>query len=499
MRSRTAALAISLTLLSASSWAQPKPKTKGVEDRLTELSTRVDEAMRSAADSAAALKALQEVQRQITELRQELDKQKDMQRGYQETRRALEHMETRLGNAELQVATLRLEMAGRGQLAGYRDGFYLQTPNRRFELRINGLLQAGYEGMIFGSGNYPSDGQLGVDASTFLLRRAAVAFSGHIYMPELAYYLELQYGKGEPGPLLEGWGEIRLWKWLNLRGGKQKVPLGRQLLTHSSQLMFADRSGPTLEFAPGWDLGAVLHGEIPMPGHVYYQVGIFNGAGSNAVINDNIDLLYVARLTAEPLGPVHLAEGNREKEPFRFALGVSFAYNLAPTDLSLRKGITDATEAARLSDQDRDGHIDNVSVYTVGAELAARFACFFLQSELFYRREDAGNLGGDEKLFGSSWGTYAQLGYTVPVFRALEAALRYSYWEPNFYGQSRLVYRPGKVSELGAVINVYLWKRLLKAQLEYDHQWQRNLHAATAAFAGGANVHLVRLQLQAAF
>jgi hypothetical protein len=124
-----------------------------------------------------------------------------------------------------------------------------------------------------------------------------------------------------------------------------------------------------------------------------------------------------------------------------------------------------------------------------------------MQSELFYRRENAGSLGGDELLFGSSWGVYVQAGYFFSMLSNLELAARYSYWEPGFYGQSRTVFRPGRVHEVTGVVNLPMWRRLIKWQLEYGHQWQRQVRIAgdPAPLVGGANVHMVRLQVQAAF
>ena len=500
MRMRKLALAISVTLLWAgAAGAQPRPGARSIDERLGELSARVDEAMRAAADSTAALKALQDLQRQLTELRQQAERQKDVVRGYEETRRALEQTESRLGSTELQLAALKLEIEGHGRVAGYRDGFYLQTPTQRFLLRFNGLIQGGYEGRIFAENRYPSDGALGKNESSFLLRHAAMAFSGHVFLRDLTYGLELDFGSEDPGPLLEGWADLALHRSLRLRAGKQKIPVGRQLLLPSSRLEFAGRSGPVRAFAPGWDLGAMLHGELPIKGGLAYQLGIFNGAAPGALQNDNLDLLYAVRLTAEPLGRLVEGEGDVEKSPFRFALGGSFAFNLAPTDVALRKGVTDPTTVARLTDKDADGNVDNVAVYTVGAELSLRYAGASLQSELFYRREDPGRIAGDEALFGSHWGVYGQLGYFLPFLPGMEVAARFSYWEPPFYGESRSAYRPGKVTELGAVVNLLMWRRLLKWQLEYDHQWQRDLNTTAATFLGGANVSLVRLQVQAAF
>jgi hypothetical protein len=479
--------------------AAQTPRPQPADEKLKELSTKIDEAMRSAADYATALKLVQDLQRQVTDLRQENERQRDMLRGYQETRRKVDEYESRLGNMELQLSVIGLHMAGRGDVAGFDDtGFFVGSPNRRFLLRLGALLQAGYLGKIYGDSRVYSDGNLGENESTFLLRRAGLSLSGHLLIREFTYRLELDFGSVDPGPLLEAYAEVLAHRSLKLRVGKQKVPQGRQFLVPSAGLEFIDRTGATRSFAPGWDLGVMLYGDLPLVTGLSYQMGIFNGAGQTAQVNDNIDFLYAARLLYEPLGRLVEEEGDPELSKLKVSFGASFTFNLAPTDIVQRKGVTDPTAAATLTDRDGDGKIDNVGIYTVGLELAARMSGIAWQNEFFYRREDPGKIGGDETLWGSYWGIYTQLGW-FPMHSNLQVATRYGYWQPNDYGASRNVLLAREVHEAALVLNLLGWKRRLKWQAEYDHQWRRDVWSTGRALPSDVNVHLVQFQFQAAF
>jgi len=487
---------VALLVAAAPALAQPKPK---LEDRVNELSQRVDEAMKSAAESASAMKSLQVLQREVTDVKAELERQRGAQLGLKETRGEIEGLQRRVENLELQVRAIGLPSAQHVDIAGFDEGFFLRSPDRRFLLRAGTLLQAAYVGTIYGAGGIYADGVLGKNTSTFQLRRAALDLDGHIFAPRFAYHVELDFGSVDPGPLVEAYGEVLAHRLANLRAGKMKVPMGRQFLIHSRYQSFVERSGATEAFVPGWDLGVELYGSVELVGLLSYQVGIFNGDGPRVGENQNLDFLYAARVVYEPFGHIPEAEGALEPSRFLLAIGASFAYNLVPTDILQRRSVTDPQAAKALLDRDGDGRVDNVATYNLGLELDARYRRMAWQSEFFYRHEDPGNIGSDRNLWGSYWGVYSQFGI-YPTRWPLEVAARYGYWEPADYGVSRADrYRPTRVHELAAVATLLAWKQLLKWQLEYDHQWQQDLAWLGHPVVSKADVNLVWLQAQLAF
>jgi hypothetical protein len=298
--------------------------------------------------------------------------------------------------------------------------------------------------------------------------------------------------------VLEGWGELHLHKVIRVRAGRQKIPFTRQFIIHAAYQQFAERSGATQAFAHGWDLGAVVLGNIPIAGVISYQLGIFNGAGSeysrSRAEDENTDFLYVARLLYQPLGPVSYAEGDTQVGKLQIAVGGAYSYNLAHTDIAQRKGVTDPTKAATLRDADADGNIDNIEIQQLSGELVARLGGLAWQSELFWRQENPGAVDVERKY----WGLYTQASF-YHFSSALQLAARYAYWEPNYYGEDRSNVRPGQIHEVAAALNGLIWKQRIKWQLEYSHRWLFDLKAGDKALDGDVKINTVQIQAQLAF
>jgi hypothetical protein len=480
-----------LLLVPALVLAQGKPK---LTDQVKELSTKVDEALKAAAEGSAASKALQDLATKVTALQQQVAGLEQKSASFEAMRAKLEQYESRMGNLELDLAALKMQAGEKAAGAGFNDGFFIQSSDRKFLLRFGGLAQVGYTGQIFSDERLSTGESVGHDESTFLLKRARVSTSGHLLSWRLSYRLELDFGSVDPGPLLEGWGELHIHKIVRLRAGRQKIPFARQFIIHSAYQQFTERSGATQAFAGGWDLGAVLLGNIPIAGVISYQLGVFNGAGSEVLEDENTDFLYGARLLYQPLGPVSYAEGDTQVGKLQIAVGGAFTYNLRHTDIAERKGVTDAAKAAALRDADADGKIDNVGIQQLGAELVARLGGLAWQSELFYREEDPGAVDV-ERTF---WGAYTQASF-FHFSSSLELAARYGYWEPNYYGEDRTNVRPERIHELAVAVNGLIWRQRIKWQVQYSHRWLLDLKAGDKDLDGEVKVNTIQIQAQLAF
>lgn len=491
MRITVLALFSAALLLAAPAAAQPKKLT----ERVKELSQKVDEALKQSADGAATLKSLQDLQTKVTALSQTAAGYEKMSQGFKAMRAKAQDYENRLGNMELALAAIKMQMATQVASAGFKDGFFIQSPNKKFLLRIGGLFQGGYLGMI-----YSDDGEDKPEfenVSSFVFRRARLATSGHLLNWRLAYRVEFDFASVDPGPLLEGWGELVMHRLLKVRLGKQKIPMGRQMLIHSAYQQFVERSGVTGAFAHGWDLGVMVRGDLSLLGVLSYQMGIFNGAGGERDQDDNTDFLYGVRLVYQPLGPIPYSEGDAEISKLKIAVGGAFSYNLARTDILARSCTNtkcDLTPNSTMTDADDDGHDDNVGVYTANAELTFRMGGIAWQNELFYRREDPGAVDQARDF----WGIYSQASF-YHFDSTLELAARYGFWQPNDYGQRRDIPRPNEIHEVAVVLNALTWGRNVKWQAEYAHQWQRDLAYGETPIGKHLRVHVVRLQMQFAF
>lgn len=483
---------VALNVAVAPGLAQTRSK---LSDRVKELATQTEEALKGAADGTAALKGLQDLQTKVTGLEQEISRLDGVSRGYEEARTRLAQLQSRIDDLELALGAIKIQLAGRVPTSGYNDGFFVQSEDRKFLLRVGGLVQAGFFGSQFSEERLGSGAVLSENRSSFDLRRARLGLAGHLFSWRLSYRVELDFGPLDPGPLLEAWGDIHGHRAFKLRVGRQKVPLGRQFLVHSAYQQFADRSGAVMSFAPGWDLGALVRGDLPVLGLLSYQVGIFNGAGSTVLSDENEDFLYVARVVFQPLGPIPYTDGKLVDNSIKVALGGAFSYNLARTDNALRKGITDSVEAVPYNDVDSDGRVDNVGIYTAAAELTVKKGPLSLQSELFYRREDPGAVEPEDRKY---WGVYGQASLSL-LDDSVELAARYGYWEPNYFGMERETIRPQSIHEAAAVLNILRWERKIKLQLEYAHQWQRDLANREQELDLNITANMVRWQMQFAF
>ena len=161
-------------------------------------------------------------------------------------------------------------------VAGWNEGFFIQTPNGDNRLQIGFILQA--------DGRFALDDPLPT-INTFLIRKARPVFTGRVarffdfkIMPELA---------GASVQLLDGYLDIRFSPKLRLRGGKDKTPVGYEMLISDTSLIFPERSVVSL-LVPNRDVGFQAQGELA-GGKLLYSAGIFNGNpvdGANSLGDD---------------------------------------------------------------------------------------------------------------------------------------------------------------------------------------------------------------------
>ncbi|HMI85227.1 MAG TPA: porin [Polyangiaceae bacterium] len=182
------------------------------------------------------------------------------------------------------------------------DGVGVVSADGKFQFRLRPIVQA--DARFF----------LEEGTSTFLMRRVRPAMEGTAFeffdwrlMPELA---------GTPN-IQDAYVNIRLFKEIQLRGGKFKPPVGLERLMGDPDLPFLERGLPT-NLVPDRDVGVQLHGDI-LGGTLVYAGGVFNGVGDGVNgDNDNSDKKdVVGRIMLRPFQPTFL-------EPLR-KLGLGIA------------------------------------------------------------------------------------------------------------------------------------------------------------------------------
>ena len=143
--------------------------------------------------------------------------------------------------------------------------------------------------------------------NTFVLRKARPTFSGRV-----AKYFDFKITAELAGSatILDAYFDIRFSPKLRLRSGKDKTPVGYELLISDAALVFPERSLVSL-LVPNRDVGFQAQGDLA-GGKLVYAGGIFNGNpvdGSSSTtdvdVNSGKDLagrvvFYPFRSTSEP-------------------------------------------------------------------------------------------------------------------------------------------------------------------------------------------------------
>jgi len=156
--------------------------------------------------------------------------------------------------------------------AGWNDGFVIQAADGDNRLQLGAVVQA--------DGRFSLDDPLPI-TNTFVLRKARPTFSGRVaryfdfkLMPELA---------GGASVLLDAYFDIRFSPKLRVRSGKDKTPVGYELLIGDASLIFPERSIVS-SLVPNRDVGFQALGELA-GGKVSYSAGVFNGQPTDGSSN----------------------------------------------------------------------------------------------------------------------------------------------------------------------------------------------------------------------
>ena len=341
------------------------------------------------------------------------------------------------GGAQPEVKT-GTPVAGKEEVktVGYSKGFFIQTQDGKYRLNINGYSQF----------QLSYDRVKGENTFGFQVRNIRLTFSGNLATKKLTYKLQMDLAKFKDELLLDAWTQYRFNNNVEIRVGQQDIPWQRQSIISSSNLEFADRSIATTEFLNtqaqdtdkdgkpdklvknGRDIGVVVQG-TPFKKKLEYNVGFFNGSGTNST-NFNNSLLYTGRAVWNIRGEAGYEEGdfaNTQKVAAYF--GASGNYNTR--DLS------------------------NDKVTQVGSEAGLKYKGLALQGEFYYRHLKPGDVS---LATTNDTGYYAQAGYFV-IPKHLETVVRAS--------QVFLEGLQNDKAEFEAGLNYYVLGQHIKVQGDY--------------------------------
>jgi hypothetical protein len=485
MRRRAAGAAIAALVVLAAPRARAVDATPDAGAATPDAGAPAEPA-RAQTEATAALRATQDLEARVIELRREVDGLERQRTSFEDLRRRMDELEARQTAARSKAD----DWTSAGRDDGLRvgpGGYTIRSPGERFLLRPGLRIQSLYEGRIAPAG--PSDSTR-LDSSTFSLTRATLLFEGHAFTKRLEFRFELDFAESSPSVVKDTFVQWRLASSAALRAGYFKVPYGLQTQYWNGYLELIDVAQATAAFSLDRDVGLMLVGR-PLAGRIQYRLAVQNGprgscpGAAEGLACDRVDLSYAGRVVVAPFGALPTAEGDvaGQERPL-LQVGLSGAYALRPTDVRARSG----AGAAPL-DVDHDGRVDNVAILQAGADLRALYRGASLQGEYFLRSEQPG-AGLPDRTY---WGAYGQASYFV-LPRRLQVAGRFGQTDLPLYGVPLTLrgLRGSRTTEEAVAVSAYLAGHDAKLQVDYTH-------LSTDDALSTPTVHRIRAAVQLAF
>ena len=187
--------------------------------------------------------------------------------------------------ALLVVVSLAMAVEARAQanpapaappVAGWDDGFFLQAPNGDSRLVLGMVAQI--------------DGRFSVDdpppiINTFTVRKIRPTFSGRV-----ARYFDFKvmpdFGNGTT-VVQDAYFDIKFSPAFRIRSGKDKTPVGYELLQGDAFVLFPERALAS-SLVPNRDIGIQVQGDLAA-GRLFYAAGVFNGVPDGASSTTELD------------------------------------------------------------------------------------------------------------------------------------------------------------------------------------------------------------------
>jgi phosphate-selective porin OprO/OprP len=175
-------------------------------------------------------------------------------------------------------------------VAGYKNGFVIQSETGDFVLKLAGYAQA--------DGRFMPGDEAEALADQFLVRRARPIVQGTV-AKYFDFYVNPDFGGGT-AVLQDAYLDVRFTPKLRFRLGKIKTPFGIERLQSGQSLLFVERALPN-NLVPNRDVGLQVHGEL-LQGALGYQLAVLNGVadGGSADTDNNDSKDLAGRLFVQP-------------------------------------------------------------------------------------------------------------------------------------------------------------------------------------------------------
>src|SRR5688572_19157778 len=174
----------------------------------------------------------------------------------------------------LQATSLRAQEPA--PVAGFQDGFFLQSANGDNRLQLGAVVQV--------DGRFSLHDTLGA-TNTLTIRRARPVLSGRAAR-HFDFRLMPDFGNGSAA-LFDAYVDLRVSPAFRIRAGKDKTPVGYEQLIGDAFLPFPERALAS-SLVPNRDVGLALQGDLA-GGRVFYAGGVFNGVPDGSSSTADVD------------------------------------------------------------------------------------------------------------------------------------------------------------------------------------------------------------------
>ncbi len=381
-------VAVALFATSATVIAQPRKDVAALKAQIVAVERQVAELNKLTVGVPTLSQSVQTLSVRIVALSNAVDTLRRQQRTIPDAVKLLDSLGLRVRSMRQEIALLRTKVASLEQTnmpppaadkagagASYDDGFVFSSADKRYRLKLSGVVQARYAAVFNGDLDTTQE-------SGFSLARARVIAGGGIGA-DIGFRVELELSATPV--LFDGFFDYRLADGLKVRAGAYKTPFTRSFISHGSALSFPQRPAAVDAGRLDRDLGVSLMGSAAGD-KLGFVVGVQNGAGRSE-LNDNVDMLFVGRADLAVLGKrigYREADVDVSDKP-ALTVGVGAAHDL--------RRLPDSIDEFTLNtDVDGNGERDNVQVVMASADAIVRYRGFEWLGELTMRHERWGTI-----------------------------------------------------------------------------------------------------------
>ena len=192
-------------------------------------------------------------------------------------------------------ADVRVSRIDDGLTAGWSDHFFMASPDNRFRLEVDGLLQFRW---IYNYHDQPDKHVQGFENT-----RTQLTLRGHVFGPEMTYLLRTDATRNEPGLVTglfftrDAWIRYRFNNEWSVRAGQFKLPFNREELVSSAYQLAVERSLVNEAMNLGRSQGVEV---VYATDHKKYSVAFSDGqADSLNFFNTGVNPVNTTALTAD--------------------------------------------------------------------------------------------------------------------------------------------------------------------------------------------------------